>query len=226
MLLTPRRQGALRNTGAGEKCRLVGAHAGVYSPTVDPVREILVPMGAPGVTVFCLDAEVPTLEELFAWVRGDGVELFLDLHPDAYPIDPRGREWDDVLLRYRPDRLPIPVGCASFPRRPGSGAVAGAGEAVDWMSGRVRSLPHSDGRGAILERLRQTQMVATARMPYPPVGADAEAAIWSIADFFVREREGLAHVDWIGFYDGDDLILDTRTPREKREQLKRLGPGL
>jgi hypothetical protein len=32
---------------------------------------------------------------------------------------------EHVLLRYRPDRLPIPVGCASFPSRPGSGAVAG-----------------------------------------------------------------------------------------------------
>lgn len=191
---------------------------------MDSVREILIPIGAPGVTVFCLDAEVPTPEELIAWVRGDGLELSLELHPHAYPIDPRGREWEHVLLRYRPDRLPIPVGCASFPSRPDSGSVAGALESVGWMSGRVRSLAHSDVRGQIMERLRQTQMVATAHMPYPPVGADAEAAIWSIADFFVVERGGLAHVDWVGFYDGDDLILDTRTAREKRDQLKRLGP--
>jgi len=183
---------------------------------MDPAREILILMGASGVTVFCLDGEVPTLEELFGRVRGDGIELSLDLHPDAYPIDPRRRDWEHALVRYRPDRLPIPVGCASFPSRPGSGAAAGAFEEVGWMSGRVRSLPHSHGRGAILQRLRETQMVVTAGMPYPPVGADAEAAIWSIANFFVQEREGLTHVAGVGFYEGDDLILDTRTLREKR----------
>jgi hypothetical protein len=31
-------------------------------------------------------------------------------------------------------------------------------------------------------------------------------------------RQGIAHVDGIGFYVEDELILDTLTPREKRRQ--------
>jgi hypothetical protein len=59
-------------------------------------------------------------------------------------------------------------------------------------------------------------MIASADTPYPPVGPDAVEAIRSIAEFFVQTRQGIAHVDAIGFYVGDELILDTRTPREKR----------
>jgi hypothetical protein len=59
-------------------------------------------------------------------------------------------------------------------------------------------------------------MIASARTPSPPVGPDAVRAIRSIAEFFVQTRQGIAHVDGIGFCVEDELILDTRTPREQR----------
>jgi hypothetical protein len=167
-----------------------------------------------GRIVFCRSGDAPSLEELFDWARTDGIALSVDLPPqhDQPRWDPPF--WGSVLLRYRPDRLPIP-----FALEMAGDYVPGAeaNETLGWFSGRARSLPWSEQRGPILEHLRQTQMIASADTPYPPVGPDAVEAIRSIAEFFVQTRQGIAHVDGIGFYVGDELTLDTRTPREKRE---------
>jgi hypothetical protein len=163
------------------------------------------------VRAFCSDEEVPTLGTVLAWTAGHGVDLTGEPGSPAWaPEELQDRPWDSLGLWYRPDWAPLLVSINHVNDRPALFATALFASEVARMREALAEFPPSQQRDLVLAHLARSRFVVAVQLPMSALDHDdLWEAVSALLDYFVEHSGAMVHIEGDGFYQADNLILET-----------------
>ena len=148
---------------------------------------------------FCLSDELPPLCAAFEAAAEEGVELRLARDHDA--VDVEAADWGQAAIIYAGGRRPF---LAEMHRAAeADGLVA---EEVEEFSALLDGVPDTPEKARVLDQLTRTRAVVATQLLGDPDPALTPAA--TFLAFFVNHCGGLVQADGVGFFEGDELIVE------------------
>jgi hypothetical protein len=166
------------------------------------------------VRVFCINAEVPDLASIQAWLGESGSAALID-EPDhaieaaeagepGRPIlDLATSEWEQVAIVYRAGKLPILAECH---RDDGTTECLMRKEIAKFQE-LIGEPEGSASRRHILQHLAATRFMIICQLPSSDMEEDGFDANSEFVLYFVEHCGGMVQADGEGFYSGSRMIV-------------------
>jgi hypothetical protein len=146
---------------------------------------------------------------VLAWTAGHGVSLTQEPGSPAWtPEELQGRPWDSLGLWYRPDWAPLLVSInhVNDPPAPVAGDLFASD--VGRMRRALTEFPPSQQRDLVLAHLARSRFVVALQLPMSALDDDdLWEAVSALLDYFVEHSGAIVHIEGVGFYQADKLIL-------------------
>ena len=149
---------------------------------------------------FCTSEKVPTIKELIEWAETKGIKLFT-----SDEIDLETRDWDDVAIYYRKDKLPI---LSEINHEEDDEACLMKNEIEEFKEflSDVKGFLNPS-KSKVIEHLGKTRFIVANQLPTSDIEDDGFDANGIVLQYFEKHCGGMIQIDGEGFYEGNKLII-------------------
>lgn len=152
---------------------------------------------------FCTSPDVPPLRQVLEWAEDRGVGLTIG--PGRAGVDLDSPDWREVELVYKQGRQPI---LCEVNRDDSSDDNLLREEVEDFLES-LDDVDDSPDKDRVVQHLRETRFVVASQLLTSDFDDDVYKAINTYLSYFVEHCGGMIQADGEGFYEGDDLIVES-----------------
>ncbi|OGH80330.1 MAG: hypothetical protein A3I29_04600 [Candidatus Magasanikbacteria bacterium RIFCSPLOWO2_02_FULL_44_11] len=154
------------------------------------------------IRAFCTSNDLPPLNAVVDYIQNQGVTV--NIHEDFKDGDPASKNWEEVGLVYKKDKLPFLV---EVNRDDGSNNCLYR-EEINEFKMLLQEINDSPEKKKILEHLSNSKYIIASQIPTADFDDDGYNANGFFLEYFVKNCGGMIQADGEGFYEGHNLIVE------------------